>query len=137
MADTVRRVEYCYVTVPDRPGEGRKVLSALKDGGVNLLAYLGFPSGSGQSQMDLIAEKTDGLQRAAEKAGIKLSETKRAFLVQGNDRAGAVADTLARLADANVNVTAAAASSAGSNYSMVVWVAPGDYDKASKALGAS
>ncbi len=27
MADTVRRVEYYYVTVPDRPGEGFRVLS--------------------------------------------------------------------------------------------------------------
>jgi len=44
MADTVRRVEYCYVTVPDKPGEGRRVLKALKENGVNLLAYLGFPN---------------------------------------------------------------------------------------------
>jgi predicted amino acid-binding ACT domain protein len=85
--------------------------------------------------MDLVVEKADALRRAADKAGIKLSETKRAFLVQGNDRVGAVADTLGKLADANVNVTSAAASSAGSSYSMVLWVAPGDYDKAAKALG--
>ena len=30
MAETVRRVEYYYVTVPDAPGEGDRVLSALK-----------------------------------------------------------------------------------------------------------
>ena len=59
MADTVRRVEYHYVTVPDAPGEGQRILSALKDGGVNLLAYLGFPLGGGQSQIDLF-RKTRG-----------------------------------------------------------------------------
>lgn len=136
MADTVRRVEYCYVTVPDKPGEGRRVLKALKENGVNLLAYLGFPSGNGQSQIDLVPENVDSLKRAAEKAGLKLSERKRAFLVQGKDQVGAVADTLSKLADANINVTAAAASCAGENYGMILWVAPGDYDKAARALGA-
>jgi hypothetical protein len=38
MADTVRSVEYSYVTVPDAPGEVQTVLSALRDSGVNLLA---------------------------------------------------------------------------------------------------
>ena len=46
MAETVQRVDYLYVTVPDAPGEGDRVLSALKDSQVNLLAYLGFPAGT-------------------------------------------------------------------------------------------
>jgi hypothetical protein len=40
MADTVRGVDYYYVTVPDAVGEGQRILSVLKDGGVNLVAYL-------------------------------------------------------------------------------------------------
>jgi hypothetical protein len=36
MADTVRSVEYYYVTVPDEPGEGQRILSALKDSGILL-----------------------------------------------------------------------------------------------------
>ena len=99
MADTVRGIEYCYVTVPDAPGEGQRILSALKDGGVNLLAYLGFPLGGGQSQIDLIPEDPELLREAAERAGITLSEAKRAFLVQGGHRVGAVADTTAKLAE--------------------------------------
>jgi hypothetical protein len=55
MADMVQSVDYYYVTVPDVPGEGQRILSALKDSGVNLLAFLGFPEG-GQSQLDLIPE---------------------------------------------------------------------------------
>lgn len=136
MADKTRSVEYCYVTVPDRPGEGKKVLSALKQSNVNLLAYLGFPSGDGKSQLDLVPENADALKQAAGKAGLKLSESKRAFLIQGDDRAGAVADTLAKLADAGVNVTAAAATTVGGNYGLLVWVSPSDYERAAKALGA-
>lgn len=137
MADAVRRVEYYYVTVPDTPGEGEQILSALKDGGVNLLAYLGFPVGGGQSQIDLVPEDPEALREAAAPAGIALSEPKLAFLIQGDDRVGAVADTTAKLAEANINVTAAAAAAAGSGrYGMILWVAPADYEKAAGALGA-
>jgi len=131
MADMVRGVEYYYVTVRDAPGEGQRILSALRESGVNLLAYLGFPLGGGQSQIDLVPEDPDALKEAAERAGIALSEAKGAFLVQGDDRVGAVADTTAKLAEASVNVTAAAATSAGSGrYGMILWVAPGDYENA-------
>jgi hypothetical protein len=137
MADTVRSVEYYYVTVPDEPGEGQRVLSALKDSGVNLLAFLGFPLGGGRSQIDLVPEDAESLRQAAEQASITLSEAKRAFLIQGDDRVGAVADTTAKLAEANVNLTAAAAAGAGSGrYGMIVWVAPADYERAAAALGA-
>jgi hypothetical protein len=137
MADTVQGVDYYYVTVPDVPGEGQRILSALKDSGVNLHAFLGFPLGGGQSQLDLVPEDPAALREAAEQAGVALSEAKRAFLIQGDDRAGAVADTLAKLAGANVNLTAAAATGAGSGrYGMILWVAAGDYERAAHALGA-
>jgi hypothetical protein len=137
MADTVRGVDYFYVTVPDTPGEGQRILSALKGSGVNLLAFLGFPVGGGQSQLDLVPEDADALRAAAEQAGVTLSEAKRAFLIQGDDRVGAVADAMDKLAGANVNVTAAAATGAGSGrYGMIIWVAPQDYERAAGALGA-
>lgn len=136
MADKARRVDYYYVTVPDRPGEGKKVLSALKESKVNLLAYLGFPSGNGKAQLDLVPENAGALKKAAEKAGIKLSDVKKAFLIQGDDRPGAVADSIAKLADANVNVTSAAATCAAQKYGLVIWVRPADYERAARALGA-
>jgi hypothetical protein len=137
MADSVRGVEYYYVTVPDTPGEGQRILSVLKDSGVNLLAYLGFPLGGGQSQIDLVPEDPELLKDVAERAGITLSEAKRAFLVQGDDRVGAVADTTAKLAEGNISVTAAAATGAGSGrYGMILWVAPADQERAADALGA-
>jgi predicted amino acid-binding ACT domain protein len=77
------------------------------------------------------------LRDAAEAAGVTLSEAKRAFLIQGDDRVGAVAGATVKLADANANVTAAAAVAAGSgSHGMIVWVAPADYERAASALGA-
>jgi hypothetical protein len=137
MADTVRGVEYYYATIPDAPGEGQRILSTLKDSGVNLLAFLGFPLGGGQSQIDLVPEDPQSLRAAAEQAGVTLSEAKRAFLIQGDDRVGAVADTTAKLAAANVNLTAATATAAGSGrFGMILWVAAADYERAAEALGA-
>jgi hypothetical protein len=34
--------DYFYTQVPDRPGQGAKVLNALKEEGVNLSAYVAF-----------------------------------------------------------------------------------------------
>jgi hypothetical protein len=132
----IRRVEYYYVVVPDRPGSGASVLGGLQEGGVNLLAYLGFPSGRGKSQIDLVPEDAAAFKQAATKAGLKLSRAKRAFLVEGDDRIGAVADITRRLAEAKVNVTAACATTAGSGrYGMIVWVPSASYTKAAKTLG--
>jgi hypothetical protein len=136
MADTVRGVEYYYATVGDAPGEAQRILSALKDRGVNLLAFLGFASERGQAQIDLVPEDPESLKQAAERAGITLSEAKRAFLIEGDDRVGAVADTIAKLAGANINVTAAAAIGAAGRFGMILWVAPAEYEKAAGALGA-
>ena len=137
MADTVRSVEYYYVTVSDTPGEGQRVLSALKEGGVNLIAFLGFPAEGGRSQLDLVPEDAESLKSAAANAGVTLSDAKRAFLIQGDDRVGAVADATAKLAEAGVNLTAIAATGAGSGrYGMILWVAPDDYERAAAALGA-
>lgn len=136
MTDTIRRVEYYYVTAPDKPGAGQAVLVPLKEAGVNLLAYLGFPSGRGKSQIDLVPEDPAAFKQAAQKAGLKLSRAKRAFLIQGDDRAGAVADVTRRLAEAKINITASAAASAGGGrFGMILWVSSADYLKAAKALG--
>jgi hypothetical protein len=137
MADTVQGVEYYYVTIPDAPGEGNRILAALKESGVNLRAFLGFPLGGGQSQIDLVPEDPESLRDAAAQAGVTLSEAKRAFLIQGDDRVGAVADSLAKLGEADVNVTASAAISAGSgSFGMILWVAADDYERAAAALRA-
>src|SRR5438094_8277629 len=105
MADTVRRVDYYYVTVPDKPGEGERILSALKESEINLLAYLGFPSGGGQSQVDLVPEDPASFRRAAERAGLTLSDAKRAFLIQGDDRLDAMTTTATNVAVAYSNST--------------------------------
>ncbi len=93
MADKIRRVEYYYVQVPDRPGEGLRVLGKLKESGVNLLSFTAFPIAGGRAPIDLVPDKGAALTKAAKAAGLALSPKKQAFFIQGKDRIGAVAET--------------------------------------------
>ena len=67
-----------------------------------------------------------------------LGARKTCFVIQGDDRVGALADTLQKLADAKINVTAIQAVTAGmGRYGAIFWVKPRDAAKAAKTLGAS
>jgi hypothetical protein len=137
MADSIRLVEYFYITVPNKPGEGARVLTTLKDAGVNLLAFSGFPQGR-QAQLDFIPADPAAFKQAAKKAKSKVVGPKRCFLVEGDDRMGAVADLVNRLAAAKINVTAIdAVGVSGGRYGALVWVAPKDVKKAAALLGAA
>jgi hypothetical protein len=137
MADTIRLVEYFYITAPDKPGQGAQALRVLKDAGVNLLAFSGFPQGR-RAQMDFIPADPAAFKQVAKKAKWKVVGPKRGFLVQGEDRVGAVAELLERLASSKINVTAIdAVSAADGRYGAILWVAPKDVKKAATLLGAS
>jgi hypothetical protein len=135
--DRVRKVNYCYPIVPNRAGQGARVLTELTRAGVNLLAYSGFPAGGGRSQLDLVAEDTGALRRVARLNGWRLSKVKKGFLIQGTVQVGAVQRHLQKHADAGINVPAADAVAAGQGrYGMILWVKPRDYARAARVLGA-
>jgi len=137
MSDRVMKVSYCYVMVPNRAGQGAKVFTAIREGGVNLMAHVGFPGKRGKAQLDFVAPNLTKIRSVARRNGWRVSQAKKAFLVQGSDKFGAVHRHFARLADARIGVTAAAALSAGmKRYGMIVWVRPKDYSRAARALKA-
>jgi hypothetical protein len=138
MADVVKRIGYYYITVPARAGEGAKILNALKAAHVNLLAFSGFPSRSGLAQLDFCPSNARTFQTVARKLGIKFVGPKTAFLIQGQDRAGAIATIADKLGKAHIAITALDAVTAGRRrYGAILWVKPGDVAKAAKTLGAS
>src|SRR5712664_3587582 len=136
MPDTIRKVDYYYITAPDKPGEGPKVFSALRDAGVNLLAVHAFPSAR-RSQIDVVPADAVAFQSAAKAAGLKVSKPKTVFLVAGADRVGARAQMLSRLGAAGINVTATSAVRTGpGRYGALLWVKPRDVRKAAETLSA-
>jgi len=136
MADIVRRIEYYYTVVPNRAGAGAKVFDALKSEGVNLVAVNGFPTSFGRAQIDFVPSDRDAFLAAAKKAGVKLVGPKAAFLIQGEDRVGTVAEVLSKLGQAQVNLTAMQAIASGEGrYGAILWVEPRNIGKAAQALG--
>jgi hypothetical protein len=138
MTDAVKRIEYYYTEVPDRAGAGAKVLNALKAARANLLAYNGFPSGEGRAQLDFVPSNKRSFLLAARRAEIKLVGPKTAFLIQGQDRVGAVADAVSKLAEARISITAMNAIVAGRRrYGAIIWVKPQKVVRAAEILTAS
>jgi hypothetical protein len=136
MPDTVRKVHYYTTSVPDRPGQTFKVLAALVSGGVNLLACSGTTRGR-RAQIDVVPDDTRAFAAAAKKAGFAFSEKKSGFLIQGDDRPGALADHLKALAEAGINVVAVDGLSAGSGrWGAIVWVGDADVRRAGRLLRA-
>lgn len=138
MLSTVKEVEYYYTIVADKPGESRRLLDFLSEKMVNLLALTAFPVGEGKSQVDLFPDDPEALKQAAEDAQIDLVGPKKAFLLQGEDRIGALYDFHLKLANAGINIYACNGVVDGTGrFGYIIWVSPDDYEEASKVLQSS
>jgi hypothetical protein len=136
MPDTVRVVEYFYIEAPDKPGEGARALGYLMEAGVNLLALHAFPSGR-RSQVNFIPSDPAVFKAAAKTAKWKVVGPKKALLLQGDDRVGALVEYAEKLGQAKINVTAIDALTAGAGqFAAIVWVKPRDVKRAAKVMGA-
>ena len=137
MAQRIRRVQYFYVMAPDKPGEGARALQTLRDAGVNLLAFTGFPAGK-RAQLDFVPEDPAAFRAVARKAKWKVTGPKVGFLIEGDDRTGAMADIYERLAAAKINIVASDAVVAGAGrFGAILWVKPRDVARTAKVLGAA
>ena len=136
MADRITRVDYYSAIVSNRPGEGARILGAIEQAGVNLVAFSGFPEGR-KAQMDFIATDGPALVKAAKAAGADISKRKTAFLVQGEDHLGAAAAIARKLADAGISIVSMQTICAGENrFGGLLWVKPEDVRRAAKVLEA-
>ncbi len=136
MATSVRRVDYFYVLVPDRPGEAARHLATVQREGLDLLAFSGFPEGRG-GQLDFVPADPKAFRALARREKWRLVGPKRAFVISGDDRPGALARALGKLAEARINVVAVDAATAGrGRFGAILWVRPADTRAAGRVLGA-
>jgi hypothetical protein len=134
--DTVRKVQYFSIHVPNAPAKAFGVLSLLVSSGVNLLGCSGVQRGR-RAQIDVIPEDTRRFKQAVKKAGLEFTPEKSGFLIQGDDRPGALADHLSKLGAKGINVTGIDALSAGERrWGAIIWVDEEEVRRASRMLGA-
>lgn len=135
MALNIRKVDYFYVTVADQPGEAYKLLTLLADMGINMLAFTVVPLGQGHTHITIFPDDSEKIHEVAEKAGMKLSNPQRAFLVRGDDELGALVGIHEKLYRSNVNVTASNAVSDGRGaFGYILYVREDEYERAASAL---
>ena len=136
MADEVRRVDHYSVSIADKVGEGARVLGALRDAGVNFTAIWGYPR-AGKATLELIPEDGAALEAAAKQNKLKLKKG-TAFYIHGDERPGAIADTLKKLAEARISVGALQAVCGGTGtYGAVIFLPTSANKKAATVLGVS
>jgi hypothetical protein len=136
MATTIRKLGYYSMKVANRPGSGAQLLDALKLAGVNLHAFTGFPERGG-AQVDFVPENDVAFRRAARKAGLKVSARKAVFLIQGDDRTGALTAMADKLAKARINLVALDAVTAGKKrFGAIFWVKKQNVARAARILKA-
>jgi hypothetical protein len=132
----IRKVAYFSMQVPNRPGVGLEMLKSIAKGRQNLLAFTGFPN-AGRAQVDFVPANPSAFAAGARKKGVKLGKKKTAFLVQGEDRVGALVRILDKLGKAKINMVAMDAVTAGKRrFGAIFWVKPKDVARASRLLGA-
>ena len=137
MAATIRRVAYCSVVVEDRPGEAFRVLSRMATSGINLLAFHAIPLGMAKTQLVLFPDEMDDLAAVAEKEAWSLAPPQHAFLIQGDDRLGALVDWHRALAEHSINVVSSSGVADGrGGFSYILYVRHEDVDRAGALLGA-
>ena len=136
MSSKVRRIDYFYLMIEDRPGAAVRILATLANAEVYLLAFSVVPTGTSHTQLIVFPEHTELLARAAEKEGFVLTGPQRAFMVSGDDKLGALVDVHVKLAEAEVNVYASSGvTDQRGGYGYVLHVRPDDYEKAANILG--
>lgn len=132
----LRKISYFTVEVPQKSGQGLRILAALRDAGVNLLSYSGFPS-RGKAQLDFVPDKPARFKAVVRKLKLKVSARKTAFLFIGDDRIGALTGILAKCAKARINLTALESVIAGKGrFGAIFWVKPKMVAKTAKLLHA-
>jgi hypothetical protein len=134
---TIRLVTYFYTRIEDKPGNAYQLLARLASEEINLLAFSAVPFGPNHIELTLFPDNSDSLLTTAQQLGLTLGKPQHAFLIQGDDRLGAIADIHQKLFDAHINIYASSGVTDGrGHYGYLIYVKEQDFEAAAKALEA-
>ncbi len=131
---TVERAIYYVADLEDKPGALLNIMQDLKTRNIGLTWLWGFGTQEGKAKLYGFSEKVDQLRDAWKEAGLHAGEG-AGFFVAGEDRTGALIDSLEILAKAGVNINSINAIAVGGRFGSFIWVDASDIEKAASALG--
>ena len=93
------------LTLDDRPGTLAKATDAIAKAGINIEGYCAVPSGKdGKGTFRVVTSDPATTRKALETAGFKVQEERDIAVIDIDDRPGALAQILRRLAENELNV---------------------------------
>jgi hypothetical protein len=130
----VERVDVWAATIDDKPGGLAKVLSVLRDAGVDLQFIVARrdQEGSGKGVVFVAPLQGDSAIRAATQAGFSVSQSLHSIRVMGLDRLGIMAQLTQLLADEGINLRGVSTAVLGSQF--IAYLALDSHDDADKAI---
>jgi len=137
MSLNVRSVEYFYMRITDSSQNAYEMLAQLASQEVSLLAFSAVPFGPDYVELTIFPDRSDKFIQLAKKLGWVVTGPQHAFLVQGDDHLGALADIQRMLVEADVKTYASSGVTDGSgHYGYVIYFREEDHERAARALGA-
>ena len=133
----MQTIVYFSIVIPNKTGEGAKVLDALKSAGLNLIALWGYPLKGKNAVLDIAPSDPKAFIKTVKQLGLDPGVQKTAFHLEGEDRPGVMAEVFAKLSVAGVSVHAAQAVCAGAGrFGALIQVADADLKQAKKILAS-
>src|SRR5580700_358005 len=137
MALTVRNSEYFYIRIEGSSEKAYELLAQLASAEVNLLAFSAVPFGPNYLELTIFPDRSDTFIQLAKKLGWAVVGPQHAFLVQGDDNLGALADIQRMLNEADVEIYASSGVTDGSGrYGYLIYFEEEATERAARALGA-
>lgn len=135
MKARIRSVPYYYARIEGDPDQAYTWLEELASAKVDLLAFSALPYGPNHVEVTLFPVDRHELERSALARGVSLIGPYHAFLIQGDDRLGALAEIHKDLRDTGVKVYASTGVTDGQGrFGYIVYVRELDVEAAERVL---
>jgi len=124
----IERASYFIIATEDKPGQLARFSAQMSKDEINLAGVWSFGTGRGNAEIIAIPRDPHAFRKVAREAGWKFKDGSCFHLI-GEDRPGALAETLDLIAKEGINLYAVDAMGFDSAYSAYVWCDERDLEK--------